>query len=294
MPAQTMPDQTMPDENMPDEKMPHETVPHETTTDETIPDKTMPDEAMPESSSSRLKRPRLTEVGEEDTTDDRPHSRNRVYERVSHVAKLLQDWGWSFPQLVQRWIKHNNGGRGKRRARKRVDILRMFFTDDKENTIEDMRDDPITIDVMDVATTYLVEGIRAEFDELRRRPTFGQWNPSDDFKDIDMSQMEKELSKHAPLFTNLMTELAANTHGRGYQRKEEEGYLVMLASILLLKSRRSTATRFPRMLGLYLQDGGVTSRTLSMLGSLGITEHYRTVHKARKRQPLNSSGEDNM
>ncbi|KAJ5135174.1 uncharacterized protein N7515_004452 [Penicillium bovifimosum] len=229
---------------------------------------------MPESNSSRSKRPRLTEVGEEDTTDDRPHCRNRVHERVSHVAKLLQKWSWTFPQLVKHWSNHNNGARGKQRARKIVDILRVFFTDDKEATIKDLRNDPITIDVIDVATTYLVQGIRAEFDELRRSSTFGRWKADEDFKDIDMSMVAKELSERAPLFMNLMTELASNTIAKsnGFIRKEEESYLVMLASILLLKSSKDTANHFARMLGLYLQHMGADRRTIEVLDGLGVTE----------------------
>ena len=51
-----------------------------------------------------------------------------------------------------------------------------------------------------------------------------------------------------------MIELASNTRSAGgeYHREEEEGYLAMLASILLLKAPQSTANRFARMLGLYL------------------------------------------
>jgi hypothetical protein len=240
---------------------------------------------MPESNSSRSKRPRSTQVCEEDTTDDRPNRTNHVHERVSHVAQLLQEWSWSFPQLVKYWISHNNGTRGRRSAKKRVGIIRMLFTDDSEAIIKDIRDDPIMVDVMDVATTYLVQGIRAEFDELRRRSTFGQWKAEEDFKDIDMSMVGKELSEHAPLFTNLMTELAFNTRSggnQGYARKEEEGYLVMLASILLLKSSRNTANRFARMLGLYLQGTGVKRRTIEVLDGLGVIECYRTLDGSKK------------
>ncbi|KAJ5142616.1 uncharacterized protein N7515_001403 [Penicillium bovifimosum] len=138
---------------------------------------------------------------------------------------------------------------------KKLGILRTLFTDDSGAIIKDIRDDPIMVDIMDVAIEYLVQEIRAEFGELRRLSTFGQWKADEDVRQLDMSMMGKELSEHAPLFTNLMTELACNTNARsnGYVRKEEESYLVMLASILLLKSSRNTTNRFARMLGFYLQ-----------------------------------------
>jgi hypothetical protein len=114
---------------------------------------------------------------------------------------------------------------------------------------------------------------------------FGQWKAGEDFKDMDLSMAGKELSEHAPLFTNLMTELAFNTRSggnQGYSRQEEEGYLVMLASILLLKSSRDTATRFARMLGLYLQGTGVKRRAIEVLDGLGVTECYRTLDDSKK------------
>ena len=239
---------------------------------------------MPKSNLSRSKRPRSTQVCDEFTTEDRPNHTNPVHEKVSHVARLLQDWGWSFAQLVKYWINHNNGARGRRSANKRVDILRMLFTDDAEATFKDTRDDAIMVDVMDMATTYLVQGIRAEFGELRQRSIFGQWNADEDFKDMDMSMVGRELSEHAPLFTNLM-ELACNTRSggnQGYSRKEEEGYLVMLASILMLKSSRNTANRFARMLGLYLQGTGVKRRAIEVLDGLGVTECYRTLDDSKQ------------
>lgn len=45
--------------------------------------------AMPKSNSSRSKRPRSTQVWDEDTTEDRPSLTNPVHEKVSHVARLL-------------------------------------------------------------------------------------------------------------------------------------------------------------------------------------------------------------
>ncbi|KAJ5131136.1 uncharacterized protein N7515_007175 [Penicillium bovifimosum] len=238
---------------------------------------------MSELRPSRSKRPRSTQNCGEDTTDDRPRRINNVHEsvheRVSHVADLLQEWSWSFPQLVKYWIDHNNGARGKRRTNKKLGILRTLFTDDSEAIIKDIRDDPIMVDIMDVAIEYLVHGIRAEFGELRRLFTFGQWKADEDVRQLDMSMMGKELSEHAPLFTNLMTELACNTSAimNGYVRKEEEGYLVMLASILLLKSSRNTANRFARMLGFYLQGSGVKRRTIEVPDGLGVTECYWTL-----------------
>ncbi|KAJ5129433.1 uncharacterized protein N7515_005472 [Penicillium bovifimosum] len=78
--------------------------------------------------------------------------------------------------------------------------------------------------------------------------------------------------RHSP--TKLIPELVFNTRSGGspgYARKEEEGYLVMLASILLLKPSRNTASRFARMLELSLQGTGVKRRLIEVLDGLGVT-----------------------
>jgi hypothetical protein len=91
------------------------------------------------------------------------------------------------------------------------------------------------MDSMEIATTLLVQEMRTEFFELRQRHILGQWSAEEDVKNIDLSKAGKELSQNAPIFRNFMIELASNTRSGGgeYQREEEEGYLVMLASILI-------------------------------------------------------------
>jgi hypothetical protein len=81
-----------------------------------------------------------------------------------------------------------------------------------------------------------------------------------------------------------MVELASNTRSAGgeYHREEEEGYLAMLASILLLKASRNTANRFARMLGLYLHASGVKRRVIEVLDGLGVTEGYHTLANSKE------------
>jgi hypothetical protein len=137
---------------------------------------------------------------------------------------------------------------------------------------------------MNVATACLVHEIRTEFKELPQSHIFGQWMADEDIKESDLSEAAKELSEHAPMFKNLMTELACNMRSGGgeYERVEEEGYLVMLASILLLKASRNSTNRFARMLGLYLHGTGIKRRALEVLGGLGVTEsHYVLTHKKK-------------
>jgi len=143
-----------------------------------------------------------------------------------------------------------------------------------------MKDDSLRMDSIDIATTLLVQEIRVEFGELRQRHIFGQWS-AEEAKDISLL---KELSENAPIFRNFMVELASNTRSAGgeYHREEEEGYLAMLASILLLKASRNTANRFARMLGLYLHASGVKRRVIEVLDGLGVTEGYHTLAKSKE------------
>jgi len=46
--------------------------------------------------------------------------------------------------------------------------------------------------------------------ELQQRSIFGQWKTEEDLEDLGSSMTGRELTAHAPLFTNFMTELAVN------------------------------------------------------------------------------------
>ena len=160
-----------------------------------------------------------------DPRNNQPSHAGIVHERVSQIAELLQEWGWSFPDLVRYWIPHNDGARGKRGHQKRVNILRSLLTD-SDATVKAMKDDSLRMDSIDIATTLLVQEIRVEFGELRQRHIFGQWS-AEEAKDISLLKVGKELSENAPIFRNFMVKLASNTRGAGgeYHREEEEGYL---------------------------------------------------------------------
>jgi hypothetical protein len=62
--------------------------------------------------------------------------------------------------------------------------LRALFTDGSEATFKAIKDDPVILDVVEMATEYLVQGIRAEFGGLRQQSIFGQWKAEEDLKDI--------------------------------------------------------------------------------------------------------------
>jgi hypothetical protein len=137
---------------------------------------------------------------------------------------------------MRQWINHNNGNEGRRSRHKRVEILQAMFTDDSEATSNAIKDDIGIIDIVDTATTHLIQGICAEFEKLRQSSTFGRWDTEKDVKGVSkLSTAGKVLAEHAPLFTNLMTELACDTRSGGYQghsRQEEEGYLVSSTSLI--------------------------------------------------------------
>ena len=91
-------------------------------------------------------------------TDAHDYSSNRmgtVHEKVSHVAQLLHGWSQSFSDLIRHWIAHNDGDKGKRGYRKRVDIIRHLFDDDPDATLKALKDDKIWLQSMDMAKTLL-------------------------------------------------------------------------------------------------------------------------------------------
>jgi hypothetical protein len=79
-----------------------------------------------------------------------------------------------------------------------------------------------------------------------------------------ISKAATKLQSEAPLFTYLITELAQNQResDNSYKRQANTGYVVIIASILLLKFARNSANSSARMLGLYLQGSGIKRRSL--------------------------------
>ena len=129
--------------------------------------------AMSESIPSRLRFRRSAQACDVDI-DDHPQHTDPTHQKVSQVAQLLQEWGWSFAELVRGWINHNNKPGGRRSASKRVDILHALLADGSDVTFKAIKDDPIFLGVVDMTTEYLVQGMRAEFVELQQRSIFGQ------------------------------------------------------------------------------------------------------------------------
>jgi hypothetical protein len=102
-----------------------------------------------------------------------------------------------------------------------------------------------------------------------------------------ISKAATKLQSEAPLFTYLITELAQNRHelDNSYKRQQNNGYVVMIASILLLKFARNSPNSFARMLGLYLQGSGIKRRVIAVLhslGPLGVIEDYSALDELKK------------
>ena len=78
------------------------------------------------------------------------------------VAGLLQGWSWSFPQLeIAGLIMDGDVST--------YEILRTLFADDSRATFEAIiKDDIGKTETVDTTTTYLLQAMRTEFEELRR------------------------------------------------------------------------------------------------------------------------------
>ena len=99
-----------------------------------------------------------------------------------------------------------------------------------------------------------------------------------------ISKAATKLQSEAPLFTYLITELTQNRHelDNSYKRQQNNGYVVMIASILLLKFARNSPNPFARMLGLYLRGSGIKRRVIAVLHGLGVIEGYSALDELKK------------
>lgn len=131
--------------------------------------------------------------------------------------------------------------------------------EDAETTYRELKKHSLLVESMELATTFVVNGIRDEFAVLRDTMLFGRWDPELDFEQLNLSKAATKLQSEAPLFTYLITKLAQNQResDNSYKRQADTGYVVMIMSILLLKFARNSANSSARMLGLYLQGSGI-------------------------------------
>jgi hypothetical protein len=237
---------------------------------------------MSDQNPSRAKRPRSDPAPD----DNPPRDTTTAHEKVAQVATLLHEWHWGFGTLVKHWLTYKDGRyKGLRGVNKKVELLRVLLVEDPEDTYKDLKTHDLLVESMEMATTFLVNGIRDELSALQDESTiFGRWNADVDFKDLNLSMAGDELRTHAPILTHLLTELAQNKRGinGSYNRVEDTGYIVMVASILLLKSSQKTANGFARMLGLYLQGSGLKRRVIAVLHGLGIIESYWALDHSKK------------
>ena len=127
-----------------------------------------------------------------------------------------------------------------RSARKKADLLRVLLIEDAQATYKELKNHGLLVESMELTTTFVVNGIRNELAALRDTMVFGRWDPGLDFEQLDLSKAATKLWSEAPVFTYLITELAQNQCGvdNAYQRHENTGYVVMIASILLLTDAR--------------------------------------------------------
>ena len=136
--------------------------------------------------------------------------------------------------------------------------------EDAEITYRALKKHSLLVESMQ-PTTFVLNGIRDDFAALRDSTMVsGQWDPELDFEQLNLSKVATKLQSEAPLFTYLITELAQNhcESDNSYKQQANTGYVVMIASILLLKFSRNSANSSVRMLGLYLQGSGIKRRSL--------------------------------
>ena len=243
---------------------------------------------MSDQNPLRRKRPRSATSSDNNTQDDTTAGTTTAYEKVGQIAKLLHEWHWGFNTLVRHWFAYKDGQQGLRRARKKVELLRELLIDDAETTYKELETHDLLVESMVMASTFLVNGIRNELSTLRDSLIFGKWDHSIDFKNINLCKAVDEIQTLAPIFTRLITELGQNKRSVEYTRQENTGYVVMIASILLLKSSRNSANTFARMLGLYLQGSGVKRRAISVLHGLGIIEGYSALNHSKRAISIRS------
>jgi hypothetical protein len=120
---------------------------------------------------------------------------------------------------------------------KKADLLRVLLIEDAQATYKELKNHGLLVESMELTTTFVVNGILTA---LRDTMVFGRWDPGPDFEQLDISKAATKLWSEAPVFTYLITELARNQRGvhNAYQRHENTGYVVMIASILLLTDAR--------------------------------------------------------
>jgi hypothetical protein len=95
------------------------------------------------------------------------------------------------------------------------------------------------------------------------------------------------MHRYLVLLYQLVHDLSENAR-QDYDREEQNGWVVMIASILSLGRARNTANNFSRMLGIYLQGLGLKRRGLQVLHGLGVTDSYRAIGAAKKTLSVRS------
>jgi hypothetical protein len=206
--------------------------------------------------------------------------------RMEEINLLLRRFRWSFLTLVKNWLEYKGDTREKKRKLgKLADILDVILADDDIDTVME-RD--VDESFSNVLLPSFIKKIRRELGVLQRDvPVFGKWSVEVEFEDIQIPRAADNIKRHAPLLYQLVHGLAENSR-KDYNREEQNGRLVLVASILSLGRARNTANCFSRLLGLYLQGTGLKRRGLQVLHGLGVIENYRTIDEAKKGLALRS------
>jgi hypothetical protein len=205
---------------------------------------------------------------------------------MEEINRLLRLWRWSFPMLMKNWLEYKNGTRdGKRKLKKLEDILKIVLADDDIGTVM-MHD--VDKSISEAMLQLLVNNIRQELGGLQQDvPAFGKWSAEAEFEELEIPRAVSNVKSHAPLLYQLVHDLSENAW-QVYDREEQNGRVVMIASILSVGRARNKANNFSRMLGLYLQGLGLKRRGLQVLHGLGVTDGYRSIDASKKTLSVRS------
>ena len=73
-----------------------------------------------------------------------------------------------------------------RSARKRSDLLWVLLIEDAETTYRELKKHSLLVESLELATTFVANGIRDEFAALRDTMAFGRWDPELDFEQLNL------------------------------------------------------------------------------------------------------------
>jgi len=85
---------------------------------------------------------------------------------------------------------------GMRSARKKADLLQVLLIEDAQATYKELKNHDLLVESMELATTFVVNGIRNELAALRDTMVFGRWDPGLDCSPGASAIVELRVSCH--------------------------------------------------------------------------------------------------